>query len=59
MPSCARAADEVQAMWIGHASLLVQMHGVTFLTDPVLSERCSFSQVCAPWPRSSARRCGL
>ena len=40
------AAGEVQAMWIGHASLLVQMHGVTFLTDPVLSERCSFSQVC-------------
>jgi len=34
-------------VWIGHASLLVQMHGVTFLTDPVLSERCSFSQVCA------------
>jgi len=34
-------------VWIGHASLLVQMHGVTFLTDPVLSDRCSFSQACA------------
>ena len=34
-------------MWIGHASLLVQMHGVTFLTDPVLSDRCSFSQASA------------
>ena len=40
----ASAAGEVQAVWVGHASLLVQMHGVTFLTDPVLSERCSFSQ---------------
>ena len=45
-------------MWIGHASLLVQMHGVTFLTDPVLSERCSFSQVCAlPWFAARSGRC--
>jgi L-ascorbate metabolism protein UlaG (beta-lactamase superfamily) len=46
LTSCVPAAGKVQAMWIGHASLLVQMHGVSFLTDPVLSERCSFSQVC-------------
>jgi N-acyl-phosphatidylethanolamine-hydrolysing phospholipase D len=27
--------------WIGHSTLLVQMDGVTFLTDPVWSERAS------------------
>ena len=39
------AAGAIQALWVGHASLLVQMGGVTFLTDPVLSERCSAVQV--------------
>lgn len=29
------------ATWIGHATVLVQMHGVNVLTDPVLSERAS------------------
>lgn len=42
---CFPAAGAVQALWSGHASLLVQMGGVTFLTDPVLSERCSAVQV--------------
>lgn len=27
--------------WIGHASVLVQMDGVTFITDPIFSERAS------------------
>jgi N-acyl-phosphatidylethanolamine-hydrolysing phospholipase D len=27
--------------WIGHSTLLVQMDGVTFLTDPIWSERAS------------------
>src|SRR6185436_2497679 len=27
--------------WIGHATLLVRMDGVTFLTDPIFSERAS------------------
>jgi N-acyl-phosphatidylethanolamine-hydrolysing phospholipase D len=27
--------------WIGHATLLVRMNGVSFLTDPVFSERAS------------------
>jgi len=27
--------------WIGHASFLVRMDGVTFLTDPIFSERAS------------------
>jgi N-acyl-phosphatidylethanolamine-hydrolysing phospholipase D len=29
------------ATWIGHATLLVRMDGVTFLTDPMFSERAS------------------
>lgn len=35
------ADNAVQAVWLGHASCLVQMEGCTFLTDPVFSERCS------------------
>jgi len=31
----------VPHMWIGHASSLVQVDGVSILTDPVFSERCS------------------
>ena len=27
--------------WLGHSSCLVQMNGVSFLTDPVFQERCS------------------
>ena len=27
--------------WIGHATMLVRMEGVTFLTDPIFSERAS------------------
>lgn len=33
--------DAVQAMWVGHATCLVQMEGATFITDPVFSERAS------------------
>ncbi|KAL3133187.1 hypothetical protein ABBQ38_007077 [Trebouxia sp. C0009 RCD-2024] len=35
------AKDAVQVTWLGHASCLVQMDGVNFLTDPVFSQRCS------------------
>jgi len=31
----------LQVTWIGHASALVQVEGVNFLTDPVWSQRCS------------------
>lgn len=31
----------IRHMWIGHATSLVQFDNVTFLTDPVFSERCS------------------
>eukprot|EP00877_Chromochloris_zofingiensis_P006620 jgi/Chrzof1/2210/Cz11g06150.t1 len=40
--------DAVQAAWVGHACVLVQMEGVTFITDPVLSERCSPVQFLGP-----------
>ena len=33
--------DEIQVTWIGHATSLVQMNGLNFLTDPIWSERCS------------------
>jgi N-acyl-phosphatidylethanolamine-hydrolysing phospholipase D len=33
--------DAIQAFWIGHATVLVQIQGLNFLTDPVFAERCS------------------
>ncbi|BFZ10582.1 hypothetical protein BsWGS_13621 [Bradybaena similaris] len=34
----------IRHMWIGHASSLVQFDGITLLTDPIFSDRCSPSQ---------------
>jgi L-ascorbate metabolism protein UlaG (beta-lactamase superfamily) len=34
--------------WFGHSSLLVELDGKRFLTDPVWSERCSPSSVLGP-----------
>eukprot|EP01062_Namystynia_karyoxenos_P006650 TRINITY_DN12332_c0_g1_i2.p1 TRINITY_DN12332_c0_g1~~TRINITY_DN12332_c0_g1_i2.p1 ORF type:complete len:491 (+),score=66.78 TRINITY_DN12332_c0_g1_i2:68-1474(+) len=34
-------AGEVRAVWIGHATFLLQCEGFNVLTDPVYSERCS------------------
>lgn len=34
-------ASEPTVTWIGHATFLVQMDGVNFLTDPIWSERAS------------------
>ncbi len=34
--------------WIGHATLLVQMDGVSFLTDPIWSERASPFEFAGP-----------
>ncbi len=31
--------DELSARWLGHASVLIRVGGVTILTDPVLSDR--------------------
>ena len=36
----------VSAAWVGHATVLVRMAGVTFITDPVFSARCFPVQVC-------------
>jgi N-acyl-phosphatidylethanolamine-hydrolysing phospholipase D len=33
--------EELVVTWIGHATVLVQMDGITLLTDPVFSRRCS------------------
>lgn len=30
----------VRVTWVNHSSVLVQMAGFTFLTDPIWSERC-------------------
>ncbi len=32
---------QLQATWLGHSSFYVQLHGKSFLTDPVLSSRAS------------------
>lgn len=34
--------------WLGHASVVVQMDGVTFITDPIFSDRASPSQMVGP-----------
>jgi N-acyl-phosphatidylethanolamine-hydrolysing phospholipase D len=38
----------VQATWVGHSTFLVQLEGLTLLTDPVFSERCSPVQFLGP-----------
>jgi len=40
--------DSIRVSWLGHASMLVQMKGFNFLTDPVFSQRCSPSQWIGP-----------
>jgi N-acyl-phosphatidylethanolamine-hydrolysing phospholipase D len=42
------AKDRIQVTWLGHASMLVQMNGCNFITDPVFSDRCSPSQWFGP-----------
>ena len=37
----ARIQDAATVTWIGHATLLVEMDGVRFLTDPIWSKRAS------------------
>src|SRR5690606_17962516 len=42
--------DRIQCTWIGHATFLLQVDGLNFLTDPV------FARFCAPWPMWTLRR---
>jgi len=41
-PSLARVT------WLGHATCVVEMAGKTVLTDPIFSDRCSFTQCAGP-----------
>lgn len=40
--------ETIRVTWLGHSSLLVQMNGCSFVTDPIFSERCSPSQFVGP-----------
>ncbi|XP_077496800.1 N-acyl-phosphatidylethanolamine-hydrolyzing phospholipase D-like isoform X1 [Amblyomma americanum] len=41
-------AEGVRITWLGHSTALLQMKGVNVLTDPMLSERASPSQLLGP-----------
>ncbi len=40
--------DEVRVTWFGHSTVLIQMHGMNILSDPMFSERSSPSQLIGP-----------
>ncbi|HEX9985168.1 MAG TPA: MBL fold metallo-hydrolase [Thermoanaerobaculia bacterium] len=40
-PPAQRVAEGIRVTWVNHATILVQMDGVNFLTDPIWSERTS------------------
>lgn len=44
----AGAAMQPSATWVGHATVLVQMAGLTVLTDPIFSERASPLRFAGP-----------
>ena len=51
IPSCTSSFNHSSSMavtWLGHASVVVQMDGVTFITDPIFSDRASPSQMVGP-----------
>jgi L-ascorbate metabolism protein UlaG (beta-lactamase superfamily) len=41
-------ASDLQYVWLGHSSLILELEGKRFLLDPVFSERASFSQWMGP-----------
>ncbi|MEO6151416.1 MAG: MBL fold metallo-hydrolase [Mucilaginibacter sp.] len=41
-------AGGLRITWVGHSSLLIEVDGKRILTDPVWSDRVSFSQVIGP-----------
>ncbi|XP_050963789.1 N-acyl-phosphatidylethanolamine-hydrolyzing phospholipase D isoform X1 [Labeo rohita] len=38
---CGQTGSSVQATWLGHATVLVEMEGLVLLTDPMFSQRAS------------------
>ena len=42
------SASGLRVTWIGHSSLLIEIDGVRILTDPVWSDRVSFTQRIGP-----------
>lgn len=41
-------ADGLRITWIGHSSLIIEIDGIRILTDPVWSQRVSFTQAMGP-----------
>ncbi|MET3981384.1 L-ascorbate metabolism protein UlaG (beta-lactamase superfamily) [Mucilaginibacter sp. UYP25] len=41
-------ASGLRITWVGHSSLLIEVDGIRILTDPVWSQRVSFSQAFGP-----------
>ncbi len=48
VPRLRNDAAELRVTWIGHATFLIQLPGVTLLTDPVFSKRASPVQWAGP-----------
>ncbi|MBR1592448.1 MAG: MBL fold metallo-hydrolase [Ruminococcus sp.] len=53
--------NKVKVTWFGHSSVLLQIHGMNILTDPIFSERCSPFQWIGPkrFTRPSVDICQL
>ncbi len=47
-PTFPESVGALAVTWLGHASALIEIDGRRVLTDPVLSKRCSPSQVVGP-----------
>src|SRR5689334_18510702 len=43
-----KPASGLRITWIGHSSLLIEIDGLTILTDPVWSDRVSFVSFAGP-----------
>lgn len=47
-PEFVATPADMSVTWLGHASAVVDLDGVRMVTDPVLSQRCSPSQLVGP-----------